>query len=221
VDGGRQLNNPFKSSRGAIRTRPRSRPGPSLSIVCVAYKRPQLLKVLIESLLAQTVQDFELLIMHDGPDPQISEILETYCLAHPGKIKSYFSEERYNDYGHTLRDIGIQLVSAPLLLLTNDDNYYVPTFVENMLNSIATNDLDIVYCDMVHSHVFLDLPNPIGYQFLSVEPRRLRIDVGCFIARTSLAQRVGFRDKGFEGDATYFEDLVALKPSPRTIDMIS
>lgn len=186
-----------------------------LSIVCVTYKRPKLLKVLIESFLCQTMQNFEILVMHDGPDEETRLILEEYARDNPGKVTSYFSDNRYNDYGHSLRHLGIEMSESQYLLLTNDDNYYVPVFVENMFEAIERQNLDIVYCDMVHSHVFPELPNPIGYQTLITEPRRWRIDIGTFITRTDLAKRVGFRDKGFEGDATYFEDLLALNPKPK------
>ncbi len=186
-----------------------------LSIVCVTYKRPKLLKVLIESFLAQTIQNFEILVMHDGPDEETRLILEDYAKNYPGKVTPYFSDNRYNDYGHSLRDLGIAMCKSQYLLLTNDDNYYAPVFIENMFEAIETQKLDIVYCDMVHSHVFPELPNPIGYQTLITEPRRWRIDIGAFIARTDLAKIVGFRDKGFEGDATYFEDLLSLVPEPK------
>jgi hypothetical protein len=83
-----------------------------------------------------------------------------------------------------------------------------------MMKCIGDENLDLVLCNMVHSHVFRDLPNPFGYQALNVEPRRRRVDIGAFIFRTQLGKNVGWRDKGFEGDATFFEDLINNKPKP-------
>jgi hypothetical protein len=48
-------------------------------------------------------------------------------------------------------------------------------------------------------------------------PERGSLDMGCFIARTALAKQVGFRDKGHDGDATYFEDLVKAAGNARLL----
>jgi hypothetical protein len=60
--------------------------------------------------------------------------------------------------------------------------------------------------------VFPDLPNPFGYQVLEAEPKRRRIDIGCFVFKTNLGKKAGWQDKGFEGDATFFEDLSGQYP---------
>ena len=44
---------------------------------------------------------------------------------------------------------------------------------------------------------------------LQTYPRKLMIDIGCFIVRTALAKQVGFRDKTHNGDGTYVEDIVS------------
>ena len=51
------------------------------------------------------------------------------------------------------------------------------------------------------------------YGLLRTRPFRNYIDVGCFIAKTAAAKSVGFRDKCFTGDATYFEDLLNNLPA--------
>ncbi|SAK67396.1 hypothetical protein [Caballeronia ptereochthonis] len=119
------------------------------------------------------------------------------------------TEARHNDFGHTLRDIGIGMAEHEWLLLTNGDNYYCPVFVETMLGAASQSDCELVLCDMIHSHV-----NPGGrpqasYCHFETLPKHESIDIGCFIVRTELAKRVGFRDKTHDGDASYFEDLVA------------
>ena len=85
--------------------------------------------------------------------------------------------------------------------LTNGDNYYAPRFVEFMFEAIDKHHLDVAFCDIVHSYT---------YRFFRTRPFRNYIDMGCFIARSAAAKSVGFRDKTFTGDATYFEDLLTL-----------
>ncbi len=183
-----------------------------LTIVCVAYKRYLNLPVLIHSLLAQTLQNFRLIVIHDGHDAEMATLLKPFVDKHPDRIEVMFTDQRFNDYGHTLRDIGIRLADTEYVLLTNDDNYYVPRFLEYMFMPMHAQGQiapDIVFCDMIHSHNNPGVRKQLPYNPFETRPERNFIDIGCFVARTELARVVGFRDKGFAGDATYFEDLVA------------
>lgn len=191
-----------------------------LTIICVSYKRYEMIPILIHSFLAQTLQNFKLLIIHDGYDQRMDEILSVFKRDYPDRVDYQFSETRFNDYGHTLRDIGIKQADTEYVLITNDDNYYAPRFLEQMFHAIdARPDAhpDIVYCDMIHSHNNPGLRWQLPYNRFETAPKRNHIDIGCFIAKSELAKKVGFRDKGFAGDATYFEDLLKAAPKPRVV----
>lgn len=160
-------------------------------------------------MLSQTSLNFRLTVMHDGPDAEFEEVAQRYGNRHPQLMRFVSTNARHNDYGHTLRDIGIGMAGNEWLLLTNGDNYYCPIFVETMLNAAASHECEMVMCDMLHSH-----NNPGGrvqlpYRYFETQPARLSIDIGCFMVRTEIAKRVGFRDRTHDGDATYFEDLAA------------
>ena len=61
---------------------------------------------------------------------------------------------------------------------------------------------------MVHSHNRPgDRPLP-AYSFFETSYKRASIDVSSAIVKKFLAEKVGFRDKTFSGDATYFEDII-------------
>ncbi len=179
-----------------------------LEIVVVSYKRVPQLRTLIYSLLAQTNRDFSIHIIHDGGDPSTREAVREISFQNPElRLKYTETDQRFNDYGHSLRSIGLQQSKADYTLLTNDDNYYVPIFVQEMLNMAKNEKSDIVYCDMVHNHVFLDLPNPVGYQVLISQPVLNRIDMGAFIFRTKIGQQIGFNSRAFEADWDFFDSM--------------
>tara|TARA_R110002110_G_scaffold63297_2_gene176195 strand:- start:3116 stop:3715 length:600 start_codon:yes stop_codon:yes gene_type:complete len=67
----------------------------------------------IESLQSQTFQDFEILCYHDGP------LLDT-SVKFPIPIKC--TDKRYNDWGHSLRDMGIQEAKGEYIIHLNPDN---------------------------------------------------------------------------------------------------
>ncbi len=190
-----------------------------ITVVCVSYRRYKNIPILIHSFLAQTLQNFRLHIIHDGYDKQMHNLLKKFKAQYPDIIDYEFTQKRYNDYGHTLRDIGIQKANTDYILITNDDNYYCPKFLEYMFDCVNVHNADIVMCDMIHSHDRPGGRNLPPYSFFETRPARLSVDIGCFIAKSDLAKKVGFRDKTHDGDASYFEDLVSLRPTPTIVKM--
>lgn len=201
-----------------------SRTDKDITIICVSYQRYREIHVLVNSMLCQTLQNWELLIIHDGEDAQMRDELAPYLEKYP-QIKYMETETRYNDYGHSLRERGIELVDTPYLMMTNDDNYYVPRFLEIMFSGIRQHGLDFAYCDMVSSHSFKFVTKPSSvytnvtrsadgsyfqapYNVLRSEPRRRAIDIGNFIVKSKMAKSVGFKDKGFYADGLFVENLM-------------
>ena len=182
----------------------RSEDRPRLTVVVATYQQDLALYCLLKSLACQTLQNFKVLVIHDGPS-QATQSVVACNSARPGLFEYLETPDRFNDFGHSLRSIGIERTSTEFILLTNGDNYYAPRFVEFMFEAIDKHALDIALCDMVHSYT---------YGLLRTRPLRNYIDMGCFIARTKAAKKVGFRDKTFSGDATYFEDLLDQHPAP-------
>jgi len=172
---------------------------PRLTIVVATYQQELALDCLLKSLVCQTLQSFKVLVIHDGPSQTTPSIVSACSRERPGLFEYLETPNRFNDFGHSLRAVGIEKASTEFILLTNGDNYYSPRFVEFMFEAIDKHGLDIAFCDMVHSYT---------YGLLRTRPFRNYIDLGCFIAKTAAAKSVGFRDKSFSGDATYFEDLL-------------
>ena len=182
----------------------------TLAIAAVAYKRPQAILILINSLLVQTSKDFTLTIYHDGLNAEMKRVLKPYTDKYADQISLKFTKKRFNDWGHTLRGIAIDEAESPYLLITNDDNYYCPTFVEAMLSQLAAKDADVAICDMLHSHYDYK-------KYFRTYPKAGSIDIGAIIAKTELAKSVGWRDKSFGGDGTYCEDLLYSKAGTKVV----
>ena len=173
---------------------------PLITFVAVAYQRPRAIPVLVTSLLAQTDERWELIVIHDGPDKEHRQIWDCvddlivggYGVGEACKIAYLQTDERLGQFGHPLRDIGIQQARAPWICLTNDDNYYMPTFVETVLARGETEPKpSVVACNMIHNHERNDYAGykpPKRYGLLEVRPQKCFIDIGCFIARTELAR---------------------------------
>lgn len=82
----------------------------------------------LESLKNQTFKDFEVILLHDGPLSRKLPSLEKFNL----NITTFVTEKRYDDWGHSLRDMGIKKAKGEYLLFFNADNILYPQALEEI-----------------------------------------------------------------------------------------
>jgi len=173
----------------------------TLHIICTVYGRALNLRVLIGSILLQTDPRWRLYIVHDGPAGE--DIMAVIREAQDPRIKFECTNSVNGYWGHPNRKIMLSKIPfnrKDFVLITNDDNYYVPTFVEVMLQHTgkAANLIGLVYCNTLHSY--------LQYDVLKTALKRKFIDMGSFIVRVDVARKVGFNAvEEFEADGIYAE----------------
>ncbi|MBX9929844.1 MAG: glycosyltransferase family 2 protein [Gemmatimonadaceae bacterium] len=180
----------------------------TIDVVCSAYKRPGPLRVLVQSFLNQSDGNWRLHVLHDGPDVEFDQVRAAFA-PHSERVRFSSTPTRHNDFGHSLRAIGLQETAGDYVLITNDDNYYPPTFLAFVNTAISACHPDAVMVDMVHSHTNPGSRQQLSHCIFATEYARREVDMGAVLVRGDLARRAGFRDKSFAGDATYFEDVAA------------
>ena len=190
----------------------------TIDIVAVAHKRFGELKVFVQSMINQTQNNWTLHVLHDGANEEFCNIMEGYRHEKPMQITYECSNERFNDYGHSLREIGLKKATGQYILITNADNYYAPKTFEFINIAIKNSDHkpDVIMFDMVHSHRNAGVTKAPRYSFFKVSYRRNFIDMGAAVVEKSLAQSAGFSDKSFAADATYFENILNKKLENRS-----
>lgn len=92
------------------------------SINCITFKRPQLLEEAIHSVLQQTFQNFELIIVNDCPE-------QTLVFEHP-KIRIW-NTPRFPTLGDK-RNFAMAQSTGQYLLLLDDDDLLLPQYLENL-----------------------------------------------------------------------------------------
>ncbi len=182
---------------------------PIIEVIAVAYKRIGELRVFVQSWLNQSSDRWRLRVLHDGHDDEFVAVMEEYRALAPDQISYECSRERYNDYGHSLRELGLRTATGDYVLITNADNYYIPKAIEYLVEAVVNNNKPhVVMFDMIHSHFRAGARAQPSYAFFQTSYARGSIDMGSAIVRTRLARKAGFRDKSHDGDATYFEDVL-------------
>mgnify|MGYP000598571211 CR=1 FL=1 len=158
--------------------------------------------LLVHSLRAQTYENWELLLVHDGTAEGLDDASRR-AIASDHRIHFYETDSRANDWGHTPRQFAFEKLrlveDCDFVVVTNSDNYHVPGFTEKMLERFDESS-KVVFCDMVHDYYsWRHFETRLEYSF---------IDCGCLMTRYQAAMAVGWRDRGYAGDWEYVRDLM-------------
>ncbi len=103
---------------------------PKVSFILPAYKR-RYLREAIDSILAQTYRDFELVVVDDASPENLKEIIDT---CQDDRIRYYRNEQNigFNDlvaaWNHA-----IEFAKGDFLVLASDDDVYKPMFLDTLL----------------------------------------------------------------------------------------
>src|SRR5216110_2838774 len=128
---------------------------PLVSIAIAAYNRGHLIGRTIDSLLHQTVQDFELLVTDDSTDDGTREVCQRYAASDP-RVRYFRNERRLGLGGNCSRVLS--LCRGEFAVLAGDDgDIYTPDFLDRLLAvmqrwpsaSVAACRVDIIDQDDV------------------------------------------------------------------------
>ncbi len=171
----------------------------SFSVIMPTYNRAGLIERAVDSLLAQTFQKFELIIVDDGSTDNTSELLQARYkneLA-KGKIK-YFRKE--NGGCCKARNYGLQHAIFPWIAYLDSDNEVYPHFLQTFADAILNNDNNCFYAQW-DTQSGMPPFRSATFDFAALV-RRNFIDLGVFIHAKSLYDELG----GFDENLTRLVD---------------
>lgn len=159
---------------------------------------------LVASFQGQTHQKWKLDVVHDGPAQWGEAQGVLRGMEQDKRIIVTETETRKKDFGHPHRQAAIERLLASdcdWIGLTNQDNWYAPTYLEWLLHEAMTKKAELVYCDFVSSHKM--------WKPVTTVLRRGGIDLGCFLAHRSVVEKVKFDKFTFAGDWDYISRLAS------------
>jgi glycosyltransferase involved in cell wall biosynthesis len=118
---------------------------PKVSIITPAYNIAEYIGETLDSVLAQTFKDFEIIIINDGsPDtPDFEHALAPYL------EKIVYLKQKNTGAGGA-RDNAIAYGRGELLAFLDGDDIWKPEFLESQVDFLEKNELDLVYADAMH-----------------------------------------------------------------------
>jgi glycosyltransferase involved in cell wall biosynthesis len=118
---------------------------PKISIVMPTYNQGKFIKAAIDSILAQTFKDFELIIVDDGSTDNTGEMLVPYMgiTIHDPRLK--FIYKKNGGTGSAL-NVGFDLATGKYETWFASDNIMYPTMLQELNDYLDTHpDIDYVY----------------------------------------------------------------------------
>ena len=114
---------------------------PTFSLIVPIYKIEEYLPKCIDSVLSQSCQDYELLLIDDGSPDGCGRICDEYAGKYPQKIRAIHQE---NGGAGAARNHGIALSQGEYLLFVDGDDYLSPEFLEELHRTIQETPADLV-----------------------------------------------------------------------------
>ena len=116
---------------------------PELSIVVPVYKVERFLEKCVNSILNQTFQDFELILVDDGSPDSCPEICDRLA-RQDNRIRVIHQENRGLSGA---RNAGIDIAAGRYIGFVDSDDYIAPDMYEKLLNAIHREQAQIAICN--------------------------------------------------------------------------
>lgn len=185
-----------------------------IEVICVTYGQDWSLKCLINSFKSQVNNNWFLRVIHDGIGKNFDSLQEDLFSNNYlcDQVSLEATPERFNDFGHSLRNYGLKnpTKDSDFILITNGDNYYLPTFIDNIIDVYNSKpESKFIFTDYIQKldHTIHDIPKD-RFFLMNNKIAMGTIDMGSAVISTEIARKVGFNDKSYYGDFHYFKDCL-------------
>ena len=182
--------------------------GPVVSVIIPTYNRKQTISRAIESILNQTYQDFEIIIVDDGSTDGTDVAIHSFT---DPRIR--YTHHEHNRGAATARNEGITLARGKYIAFQDSDDESLPDRLERQVEVLNCNsEIGIVYGDMIR--VFQDgherlikTPN-VGLNHAEtynalISFKAESVGIGTCVVRRSCFEQIGY----FDANLHRFEEL--------------
>lgn len=114
---------------------------PEVSIILCTYNRAKYLNQCLDSVIDQTFQNWELLVVDDGSDDHTFEIVNPY-LEKTQNVRYLKHKNRKLAYS---KNVGIQASFSPYITFLDSDDTYAPNHIKSRLNYLKSHpEIDLI-----------------------------------------------------------------------------
>lgn len=119
----------------------------AISIIVPIYNMERLMRKCIDSILAQTFTDFELLLINDGSKDASGQICDEY-VARDNRVRTF---HKINGGLSDARNYGLARVKGMYVIFFDPDDWVDSTCLEELYEKALESDADVVMCDIFYN----------------------------------------------------------------------
>lgn len=113
-----------------------------LSVVIPIYNAEKVIEVSVNSVLKQTYNEIEIILVNDGSTDETAN----YCEAFQAKYQNVHYYHKDNGGVSSARNYGIKVAKGDFICFLDCDDTYDEYFAEYMMNEIKTSKSQLTYC---------------------------------------------------------------------------
>ncbi|MGL4373568.1 MAG: glycosyltransferase family 2 protein [Turicibacter sp.] len=117
---------------------------PKVSVIVPVYNVEKYLPKCLESLVNQTLEDIEIIVVNDSSPDNSQQIIDQFSELYPTKIKSFIKP---NGGIADTRNFGLQQVTGEYFGFVDSDDYVELDMFELMYEKAKSTESQLVYCD--------------------------------------------------------------------------
>lgn len=116
---------------------------PSISVAVAVYQAEKYIKRCLDSIIAQTFSDFEVLLIDDGSSDSSGMICDEYA----ARDSRFRVIHKQNEGVSTARQTGLDAAKGTYIIYADPDDWAEPDWLQKMYEKIEDEKADIVICD--------------------------------------------------------------------------
>lgn len=132
----------------------------AVSIIVPVYNVEKYLNKCVDSILGQTFEDFELILVNDGSVDRSPSICRDYA-DKDGRVR-YISQENMGP--GRARNVGIEAAGGAYILFVDSDDYIAENMLEILYGNITTSGADMATCGLYNVYQQRCIPQYEGIE---------------------------------------------------------
>ena len=136
---------------------------PKVSLIIPVYNAASYIEACLASLMAQTMDDIEVLLVDDHGKDDSMEIAQRFIDAHPSGKTFRLLATPHNMGPGAARNVGIGAAQGEYIGFVDSDDVVMSDFCEQLYSAAKQHDADMAYCQaqLVQSGVASPMLNPV------------------------------------------------------------
>ena len=179
---------------------------PKVSVVIPTHNRASFLRAAIQSVLNQTFQDFEIIVVDDASEDETPEVIRSFT---EPRIQ-YVRHETNKGQGVT-RNNGLSRASGEYVAFLDDDDEWLPQKLEQQVRLLDSSPakVGLIYSGFYRADVSTTrvvnrfIPEKRGYVFAAMCQQNWIGTCSTVLIRRACLEKIGLFDEGLAASADY------------------